>query len=68
MNVYLLIAFLNVAPGGITAHASPQLYIGADQCQAQAALLVDDYTKQGYTADQMRVLCVDSRMFVGEPA
>lgn len=68
MTPYLLLAFILTPGGNVVAQASPQLYMGADQCIAQVEPLAKSYEAQGLKPDNVRILCIDSRLYPGKGA
>lgn len=67
MTPYLLIVFLLTADGNVTAQADPQLYIGADLCQAK----MEEFSK-AVVAEvkpvEARAVCIDTKLFPGVPS
>lgn len=67
MTPYLLIAFILAPNGEIRAESFPHLLMGADLCHTVMIAKARDYAEQGIGASNVRLVCVDTKLYAGVP-
>ena len=64
MTAYFLVAFLLMQDGQVVTLGSPEMYRGADLCQANAEALTEQLEHNGSVVE-FRIQCVDSKFSPG---
>jgi uncharacterized SAM-dependent methyltransferase len=67
MTPFLVLIFMLLPNGNVTAHSDPQMYVGADQCLEVLKQSMNEMREE-YQPVDMTGYCVDSKLFPGEGA